>query len=240
MKYKIAAMMLQDSLKLSSPVVALSFVSAEQGRALATESLSAPSACSFWRQAETGVFFAAANNHYNCPVGAMVMGFDLPEPVSNELMELVGNMTGLGYLDTDEAGKIPVNAKPSQGILYGPLAEFPVEPSVVVCWLTPSQAMIWNEAAEDAVWQPKKRSAVFGRPACAALPYSMKADHPVLSLGCIGMRTFTEISDDRLLAVIPGAKLQQFAQSISRMNQINGSMKSAYDSRKAAFDASGS
>ena len=48
-----------------------------------------PSSCSFWRRAEQGVFYAPAEAHFNCPVGAMVMGFDLPQPVANELQQLV-------------------------------------------------------------------------------------------------------------------------------------------------------
>ena len=34
-----------------------------------------------WRRAEAGVFFAPAVRHYHCAVGAMTMGFDLPEQV---------------------------------------------------------------------------------------------------------------------------------------------------------------
>ena len=35
---------------------------------------SGPAACSFWRKAEAGVFYASAAQHLNCPIGAMTMG----------------------------------------------------------------------------------------------------------------------------------------------------------------------
>src|SRR3546814_13616676 len=71
------------SLGLDLPPVAIAFM--EQAPAGVAESVAiVPSACAFWREAERGVFFAAAERPFNCPVGAHVMGFDLPQPVSDE------------------------------------------------------------------------------------------------------------------------------------------------------------
>jgi len=36
-----------------------------------------PSSYLLWRKAEEGVFAAPAEVHFSCPVGAMVMGFEL-------------------------------------------------------------------------------------------------------------------------------------------------------------------
>src|SRR5215470_20194676 len=66
-----------------------------------------PSSCSFWRRAEQGVFYAPAHAHFKCPVGAMVMGFDLPPPVADELQQLVTSMCSCGYLSSDEPARIP-------------------------------------------------------------------------------------------------------------------------------------
>ncbi|MGE3992402.1 DUF169 domain-containing protein, partial [Pseudorhodoplanes sp.] len=140
-----------------------------------------------------------------------------------------------GYLASEEAGQIPIGPRSAKGILYGPLAEFPVEPYTVLCWLSPAQAMIWNEAAEDAGWKANKGSSVFGRPACAALAYSANHHSPVISFGCIGMRTFTEIATDRLLAVVPGTKLSAFSNALMSKKKTNDVMESAYLSRKYAF-----
>jgi uncharacterized protein (DUF169 family) len=238
MSYEATAAILTDSLSLDSPPIALAFADKESAQAIARHEQSAPSACSFWRNAESGVFYASAEAHFNCPVGAMVMGFDLPKTVSNELMELVGTMGKCGYISPNEPSHIPTNKEKAQGIIYGPLAQFPVEPYVVLCWLTPFQAMIWNEATGGAVWKSDTPGTAFGRPACAALPASAESGRPVLSLGCMGMRTFTEIASDRLLAVIPGSKLSEFAAALQSMRHTNDMMASFYTSRKQAFQQS--
>ena len=235
MSYDAIAATLTKTLDLDSPPIALAFADAEAGRAVAGEGKRAPSACSFWRNAETGVFYAPAEAHFGCPVGAMVMGFDLPKAISDELMELVGTMGKCGYISADEPGQIPTSKVRAQGIVYGPLAQFPMEPHVVLCWLTPFQAMIWNEADGGAVWTTDSPSVVFGRPACAALPAGMALNRPVMSLGCMGMRTFTEVARDRLLAAVPGSRLQAFADALASMRNINDGMASFYLSRKENF-----
>jgi uncharacterized protein (DUF169 family) len=234
MSYASASSILTQSLNLDPPPIALALVDDKtaQGVPAAT---AAPSACSFWRNAERGVFYARAEAHFNCPVGALVMGFDLPKAVSDELMGLVGTMSKCGYVSPDEPGHIPTTQKKAQGIIYGPLSQFPLEPYAVLCWLSPFQAMIWNEAAGGAIWKNEMTGYVFGRPACAALPNSVRSGQPVMSLGCMGMRTFTEIAADRLLGVIPGSKLTEFVAALQSMKATNDGMRSFYVSRKEAF-----
>lgn len=217
----------------SQPPVALAFVSAPPPGVAAFGEV-VPSACAFWRKAESEVFFASAESHFNCPIGSMVMGFDLPKAVSDELMGLVGKMTACGYVGGDEPAKIPVNKKKAAGVLYGPLAKFPVAPDAVLLWLTPAQAMIWSEAAGGASWSGSAPTTVFGRPGCAAIPSAIGGPTPSLSFGCAGMRTFTEIGDDRMLAVVPGAGLDAFAQSLVKTRGVNDAMESFYRDRKAA------
>ena len=84
-----------------------------------------PSACTFWRQAERGLFYAAADRHQECGVGAMTMGFDVPAERMPAAMDLIGTMVSMGYLDMAETAHLPMVQKPHQGILYGPLASFP-------------------------------------------------------------------------------------------------------------------
>lgn len=222
----------------AQPPVALAFVAAPPP-GVPTAAQVVPSACAFWRKAESAVFFAPAASHFNCPIGSMVMGFDLPQSVSDELMQLVGTMTACGYVGGDEPAKIPVNKKKAAGILYGPLAQFPIEPDAVLLWLTPAQAMIWSEAAGGASWAGKAPTTVFGRPGCAAIPSAVGGSAPSLSFGCAGMRTFTEIGDDRMLAVVPGAQAAAFAESLATTRGVNDAMESFYRDRKTVVCASG-
>jgi uncharacterized protein (DUF169 family) len=224
---------LASKLGASQPPVALAFAASPPPGIAAFDGV-VPSACAFWRKAEAGVFFAPAESHFNCPIGSMVMGFDLPKPVSDELMGLVGTMTACGYVGGDEPAKIPVSKKKAAGILYGPLAQFPVEPDAVLLWLTPAQAMIWSEAAGGASWSGSAPTTVFGRPGCAAIPSAIGGPTPSLSFGCAGMRTFTEIGDDRMLAVIPGARLAAFVESLAKTRGVNDAMETFYRDRKAS------
>lgn len=194
----------------------------------------APSACSFWREAERGLFFASADLHFNCQVGAMVMGFELPAEIGAQLTGLVGSMCEQGYLGSDEASSIPAIDRGGAGIVYGPLAGFRPDPDLILMWLNPAQAMLFSEAAGGADWAGQLLR-VSGRPACAALPQSLRHERPGVSLGCAGMRTFTGIEPDQMLAVVPAAQGGQFATELERLSTANAAMRSYYSERASQF-----
>ena len=234
---KLAAQ-IADNLGLDLPPVALAFHDTAPAGVAVTDDI-VPSACAFWRKAEAGVFFAPVARHANCPIGAFVMGFELGDALMAELQSLIGEMTACGYVHRDEPAKIPVNRRKAAGILYGPLAAFPGEPDAVLVWLTPTQAMIWSEATGGAAWTGSPPTNVFGRPACAAIPAALDKGGPALSLGCMGMRTFTAIPADRMLAVIPGPQLADFAKAIAETTGVNRAMRRFYEGRLAALGAKG-
>jgi uncharacterized protein (DUF169 family) len=126
-------------------------------------------------------------------------------------------------------------AKPKSGIVYGPLSAFPVEPDLVVMWLRPRQAMIFSEAAGNADWASTGDAKTLGRPACAALPAALSGSKPVISFGCAGMRTFTGIDDDRLLAVVPGTKAAEVVASLESAAESNRKMQLLYDGQLASL-----
>jgi uncharacterized protein (DUF169 family) len=228
-----SAASLSDLLALDHPPVGLSFVTqAPDGMAVAEHAV--PSSCTFWREAERGVFYAPAAQHFNCPVGAMVMGFTLPEDVTTQLGGFVQSMCDAQYLEMAEAEKIPSVGSNAAGIVYGPLGDVPGEPDLVLLWLTPGQAMIFNEAAGTASWTEAPME-VSGRPGCTALALAAKNDQPRLSLGCAGMRVFTEIPDDRVLAVLPGSGVTGFVAALQGVVESNSRMRTFYAGHKAAI-----
>lgn len=233
MSHSAHAERLTELLSLQNPPVALTFVD-EKPEGIDQATKAVPSACTFWRQAEQGTFFAAAEQHFNCPVGSMVMGFELPAEVSERLGGLVQSMCDASYLSMDEAAKIPSTGKHSAGIVYGPLSDFPLDPDVVLLWVNLAQAMIYSEAAGRAAWTANPMD-VTGRPGCAALPLAMRSNEPGMSLGCAGMRTFTEVGDDLTLAAIPGGALDAFVAKLAGTVQSNAAMRSFYASHKAAI-----
>jgi uncharacterized protein (DUF169 family) len=223
-------------LELDTPPIALTFVEAAPAGITSYEQ-TVPSACTFWRKAEQGVFYASAERHFNCPIGAMTMGFEMPAAVQQELMGLVQFMFTADYLAADEPSKIPTIKKDKKGIVYGPLRDFPLEPDLILVWLTPRQAMYYNEIVGTVQWTSTTPMPVFGRPACAALPMAFANGQSTLSLGCIGMRTFTEISNDRLLVVLPGSKANEFLNALAQTMDANQTMCTFYEQHKTRFSA---
>jgi uncharacterized protein (DUF169 family) len=227
---------LTRAIELDTPPIGLAFADNPPG-SVAHPDRPAPSACAFWRMAERGVFYASAEAHFNCPIGAMVMGFRLTDQVQQTLGELMNSMCGCDYFGADEADKVPIIQPAARGILYGPLADLPLPPGLVLFWLTPRQAMLYNEAGGTASWAAGSPLAT-GRPACAALPNALSHDSAALSLGCAGMRTFTDVSEDRMLAVVPGSRVAAFADDLDRVIAANNTMLSYYQGRKAEFPVS--
>jgi uncharacterized protein (DUF169 family) len=169
----------------------------------------------------------------------MVMGFPLGQEIQLQLGELVDSMCECTYLAADEGDKIPAVKHAAAGILYGPLADMPVPPQLVLFWLTPRQAMLYNEAAGAASWA-RNSMVTSGRPACAAIPSALSGGDPVVSWGCMGMRTFTEVPDDRLLAVVPGIRIAEFAGDLDRVVAANETMREFYEGKKAMLDTGAS
>lgn len=226
---------LMSLLELDLPPVALRFVSEapddvpEVGRDL-------PSSCSYWREAENRTFYAAFGRHRHCAIGAMVMGFPLPDEVRSQLSEAVTMMAECGYLSPEEAGAIPVIPQGHVGIVYGPLSQTPQAPDLVLLWVSAKQAMLCGEAAGSAAWTSDP-TTVTGRPGCAALPRAMNGDMPAMSVGCIGLRTFTEVPDDRILVALPGTRLAAFVDDVERLKAANDAMEQIYRGMRASYPA---
>jgi uncharacterized protein (DUF169 family) len=235
---------LVDQLRLERPPVALAFVTAPP--ADVEQALPAPSACTFWRLAERSVFYAEASDHYECPVGAMTMGFELPAEQQSAAQQLLGTMIELEYIGADEVEHLPSVQKPHGGILYGPLEQFPGQPDSVLVIASPYQAMILAEAT-DAVKLRKSPDPsagsgqalpAMGRPACAAVAQSTNQDTVTFSMGCIGARTYVELPDDRAVVVLPGDALDRLVDRLATVTHANSALADFHRGRKAQFEPS--
>lgn len=233
LKYAVVARELRALLDLEQEPIGISFVK-ERPEGMAVFEGQVPSSCSFWREAERGVFYAPAEKHFNCAVGAMTMGFNI-EPFKQTLMTTVQMMCDCGYIGGGEPEKIPTVKAGHTGIVYGPLQDLPIDPDLALLWVKPRQAMLLNEASGGADWSRGSPLPVLGRPACSALPLALTQAQVMLSLGCLGMRTFTEIGSDRMLAVLPGVKLTEIVDRLRATVEANRSMAEVYDASKAAF-----
>ncbi|TMF46918.1 MAG: hypothetical protein E6I32_11015 [Chloroflexi bacterium] len=74
-----------ELLQLQQPPVGMAFVE-DVPMGVQHSPRGVPSACTFWRLAEQGVFYATAQDHKECPIGMMTMGFQMPVLTSSERM----------------------------------------------------------------------------------------------------------------------------------------------------------
>lgn len=211
---------LVDLLHLVDPPVALARLTAPPAGARILTS--APSSCSIWRTGERETLYAPVTAHLSCPLGAHVLGIPLDTSAGTELERTIGSMLAVGYLRADEPQSLPTMPIQAEGgILYGPLAAFPVAPELVIAWVDARGAMLMAEATDGLRWGERRAGVaaglpVTGRPGCAALPIAHHERRPSLSLGCTGMRAFTSISDGSLLAVLPGDELERTVDALCR------------------------
>jgi uncharacterized protein (DUF169 family) len=196
----------------------------------------APSACTFWKAAESGMFYTTAADHYNCPIGAITQGFQIPQPVADQAMSLIGMMGKLSYLEAAEANNVPMVKKQHSVVVYGPLKDFgEIQPDVVLLICTPFQAMMVSEASGAVSWGTGAESRTLGRPACAAIPSSMKSGQTTVSMACMGARTFASIKEQELLVAIPAAALPKLQSQLPVILDANVSMKQFYETHKSNF-----
>ena len=231
MRYTEVADSLVAQLNLKLPPIALAFV-AERPPDVPPIGNVAPSSCALWRRAETDVFYAPAEAHFNCPLGAMVMGFPLPEAQMQQLQEAVQMMCGLSYVSEEEVDRVPKIPSPSAGIVYGPLGRFPLAPDAALLWVTPQQGMMLSECCGLVNWAASP-SGMLGRPGCASIPAALAAGKTAHSFGCIGMRINTGISEEFFLMVVPGELLQTLARDVAHTYAVNQQLEAYYRDRAA-------
>jgi uncharacterized protein (DUF169 family) len=191
---------------------------------------SAPSGCSYWKQAADGnTFYTDVTDHYGCPIGAHTHGVQLPDQQAKELEGLVGMMVELSYLDPAEVAGIPHRDEPFQFAVYAPLAESPFEPDVVLVSGNAKQIMLLAEAANSAGVECE--ASMVGRPTCAAIPAVMKSGAAAANLGCIGNRVYTDREDDDLYFALAGKQLDRIVEKLDVIVRANRELEKFHRAR---------
>ncbi len=139
MSYTEAALILGE-LGLAHPPVALAIVDTKPAD-INVKSSRVVASCALWRAAEVELFFASAEDHRGCAVGAHVMGLPLSANTRQELAGAVALMSEVGYLPASEAADIPQVHNSGTGVVYGPLASFPLSADCAVVWVNPGRAL---------------------------------------------------------------------------------------------------
>lgn len=157
-----------------------------------------PAGCVFWTKAVDRTFTTVAADHGNCSVGSLTHGFATLDEVAGH-----GDVAALlesGWVTMDMVPEIPVVADRPEMVIYGPLAETPVDPDVVLIRVNGKQLMVLADAL------PGLR--IDGKPQCHIVAVAKQQGEVAVSVGCMLSRTRTGMRSEEMTCAIPGSRLQ--------------------------------
>jgi uncharacterized protein (DUF169 family) len=146
-----------------------------------------------------------------------------------ELQQTLTLMSDIGYIRMEEIpGVFQLSQRPKV-IVYGPLGDTSVPPSVVLASGKPGRIMLLAEAAARA--GAMSSLPLLGRPTCMAIPAAL-ASGAVASTGCIGNRTYTGLDDDQIYFTLRGTDLERIAAEIETIEAANLSLTAYHQERR--------
>jgi len=225
---------LTESLKLTQPPIAVCL----------TESVPAgverwsgriPAGCRFWQEAANRVFATSAGDHDLCSIGLYTHNLEMAPAAATDLGDALKVFAQLTYVRDEDVAAIPVLASKPKHVIYGPLAEIPVDPDVVLLFVRADQTLILSEASQQL---EGGTPPAMGRPACAIIPQAINSGRSALSLGCCGARAYLDVlSDDVALYAVPGATLNAFAERVAALSKANGILSKFHQIRRKDVEA---
>jgi uncharacterized protein (DUF169 family) len=228
LNYSEVEQKLQQILQSRCRPVAITFA-AEAPEGVAKFEGSEPSSCSYWRLAAEGrSFYTVARDHQNCPIGGYTHNLLQAEtmPLLNQTLTL---MSEIGYIRMEEIPGVFQLKESPQAVVYTPLGEARMAPSVVVALGRPGRVMMLAEAARRA--GALSSLPLLGRPTCMALPATL-ANGAATSAGCIGNRVYTGLGEDELYVTLRGSDLERIVAEIDTMMSANEALRAYHDERR--------
>jgi uncharacterized protein (DUF169 family) len=210
-----AATALTDALQLAAPPIAITFSdAAPDGVAPFDAPMPEPTAdgrtgrvpagCVFWTKAVDRTFTTVAADHGNCSVGSLTHGFVTLDEVAGH--SDVAALVESGWVTMDMVPDIPVIADKPGTVTYGPLAESPVDPDVVLIRVNGKQLMVLSDAL------PGLR--IDGKPQCHIVAVAKQEGEVTVSVGCMLSRTRTNMSSKEMTCAIPASKLEDVIRQV--------------------------
>ena len=124
--------------------------------------------------------------------------------------------------------KIAVVREASKYIVYGPLRDVPVEPSVVLLRLNGRQQMLLHNA-----W-PSLRFE--GKPQCHIIPIAKESGELAVSVGCMLSRVRTGMSNNEVACAIPASLMSLLIERLRAARAADNAVAAyaAEDSKRFA------
>lgn len=206
---------LQRALALSAPPIAITFSDAAPEGVAAFDAPMpeplpdgrtgrVPAGCVFWIHGAERTFSTVKADHGNCSVGSLTHGFATLDEVAGN-----GDVAALletGWVTMDVVPEIPVVTTRPGAVTYGPLAETPVEPGVVLLRVNGKQMMVLSDAV------PGLR--IEGKPQCHIVAIAQEQGEIAASVGCALSRVRTGMPATEMTCAIPAAKVAEVIDAI--------------------------
>jgi uncharacterized protein (DUF169 family) len=225
---------LTDALHLHQPPVAMAFTeTVPDGVSLWGGKV--PAGCRFWQEAGRSTFATAAAQHDLCAIGTYTHNLDATPAHEKERGAALKVFADLGYVREQDLPLIPVLQARRRHVVYGPLAEVPLSPDVVLLFVRADQTLVLSEAAQQI---EGGLPPAMGRPACAVVPQAMNTGRTALSLGCCGARAYLDVlTPDVALYAVPGARLAAFTERVAALARANTVLTSFHTLRRRDVEA---
>jgi uncharacterized protein (DUF169 family) len=199
---------LQELLGLAVPPVAIAFISHVPAGIERIQRTTPPrtadgrtgavaASCVFWIEGTQGVFATEAEDHGNCSVGSLTHGFKTMEEIAQNAD--VAALCETGWVTPEAVAKVAVVREKPTSIVYGPLRDMPVEPSVILLRLNGKQQMLLHDA-----WRGLRFE---GKPQCHIIPIAKESGELAVSVGCMLSRVRTGMSNNEVTCAIPTSRM---------------------------------
>jgi uncharacterized protein (DUF169 family) len=183
-----------------------------------------PAGCVFWVRATEATFSTVAADHGNCSVGSLTHGLATLDEVVDH--SDVAALLESGWVTMEMVPQIPVVAQRPGAVTYGPLAETPIEPDVVLIRVNGKQLMVLRDAI------PSLR--IEGKPQCHIVAVAKQQGEVAASVGCMLSRTRTGMPSEEMTCAIPAGRLGEVVERLEVTARVDAVVASyaADDARR--------
>jgi uncharacterized protein (DUF169 family) len=165
-----------------------------------------PAGCVFWMRAADATFSTVAEDHANCSVGTATHGFKSFADVAGNAD--IATLLEAGWVTMEMVPEIPVVTTRPGAVVYGPLADSPTDPDVVLLRINGKQLMVLSDAL------PGLR--IEGKPQCHIVAVAKEQGDVAVSVGCALSRARTGMPATEMTCAIPGARFEEVVGAITR------------------------
>jgi len=170
-----------------------------------------PAGCVFWMRSTDRTFTTVAEDHANCSVGSVTHGFKSWDDVTGNAD--VAAILESGWATMEMIPQIPVVTERPEAITYGPLAETPIDPDVVLIRLNAKSLMLLSDALPGL--------AVEGKPQCHIVAMAKEHGEVAASVGCMLSRVRTGMPSTDVTCAIPGPRLAEVVDKVRSTAEVD-------------------